>query len=63
MKTRRGWLQGYNAQAMVTPEQIILGKAQKLPLHILFPGQDNIAPVWKKTSRLKLRLPFTTGKH
>src|SRR3954469_5397139 len=24
MKTRRGWLQGYNAQAVVTPEQIIL---------------------------------------
>src|SRR5215212_2088102 len=24
MKTRRGWMQGYNAQAAVTPEQIIL---------------------------------------
>ena len=24
MKTRRGWVQGYNAQAVVTPEQIIL---------------------------------------
>jgi len=24
MKTRRGWLQGYNAQAVVTPDQIIL---------------------------------------
>lgn len=24
MKTRHGWLQGYNAQAVVTPEQIIL---------------------------------------
>src|SRR3954468_19126170 len=24
MKTRRGWLQGYNAQGVVTPEQIIL---------------------------------------
>jgi hypothetical protein len=25
MKTRRGWVQGYNAQIVVTPEQIILG--------------------------------------
>ena len=24
MKTRRGWVQGYNAQAVVTPNQIIL---------------------------------------
>ena len=24
MKTRRGWVQGYNAQAVVTPRQIIL---------------------------------------
>ena len=24
MKTRRGWVQGYNAQAVVTPDQIIL---------------------------------------
>jgi hypothetical protein len=24
MKTRQGWVQGYNAQAVVTPEQIIL---------------------------------------
>ncbi|MFD0386895.1 transposase [Tistrella bauzanensis] len=24
MKTRRGWVQGYNAQAVVTPQQIIL---------------------------------------
>ena len=24
MKTRRGWVQGYNAQVVVTPEQIIL---------------------------------------
>ncbi len=24
MKTRRGWIQGYNAQAVVTPQQIIL---------------------------------------
>jgi hypothetical protein len=24
MKTRRGWVQGYNAQALVTPQQIIL---------------------------------------
>jgi hypothetical protein len=24
MKTRHGWMQGYNAQAVVTPDQIIL---------------------------------------
>ena len=24
MKTRQGWVQGYNAQAVVTPQQIIL---------------------------------------
>jgi hypothetical protein len=24
MKTRRGWVQGYNAQLVVTPQQIIL---------------------------------------
>jgi hypothetical protein len=24
MKTRRGWVQGYNAPAVVTPDQIIL---------------------------------------